>query len=417
MCATTSTNVQKFHPALSITNVKSLIPITLDLESGQYHSWSALFKVQARVHDVLEYIILPTDEKDKAAYEKTKADDLPLWKRLDAVVLQWIYATDNKNSRAMYLNKEFTNTNLADFSTANAYCNRLKSLADQLVNVGAPVNDHSMVLKMLQGLTEQYSNFVTVMQNKKTLPTFATARSKLALEETTLLERAKQESGSTALVANNYSTDVAAVVVTDKLVVDVITIDGAVMLAVVDNNGISSSGINLLGGRQPGVLGPRPQQQQAYATTAPTDIESAMHTMSLSQPDPDWYMDTGATSHMTSTQGNLSSYFNLSKNNGILVGSGQSIPIRGYGHTSLPPPNPPLSLNNVLHAPKLIKNLVSTGTHLMRCDSTSELYPITSTSQNQISQISQHSVFFSVVSLALPFGSPGSFSFRVSSAK
>ncbi|PNX66642.1 hypothetical protein L195_g063149, partial [Trifolium pratense] len=33
------------------------------------------------------------DEKEKAAYEKTKAEDLALWKRLDAVVLQWIYAT------------------------------------------------------------------------------------------------------------------------------------------------------------------------------------------------------------------------------------------------------------------------------------------------------------------------------------
>jgi hypothetical protein len=244
MSETPSTNVKtmsethKFHPALSITNVKSLIHITLDLEFGQYRSWSALFKVQARVHDVLEHIILPTDEKEKAAYEKTKAEDLALWKRLDAVVLQWIYATvssdiltsilvdddsaehawksvadlfhDNKNSRAMYLNKEFTNTNLADFSTTNAYCNRLKSLADQLANVGDPVNDHSMVLKMLQGLTEQYSNFVTVMQNKKTLPTFATARSKLALEETTLLERAKQDSSSTALVANNSSPDVGS---------------------------------------------------------------------------------------------------------------------------------------------------------------------------------------------------------------
>ncbi|PNX70782.1 hypothetical protein L195_g057738 [Trifolium pratense] len=55
---------------------------------------------------------------------------------------------------------------------------------------------------------------------------------------------------------------------------------------------------------QHGVLGPRPQQQQAHAAAAqwtPTDIESAMHTMSLSQPDPNWYMDTGATSHMTST--------------------------------------------------------------------------------------------------------------------
>ncbi|MCH90295.1 hypothetical protein A2U01_0011208, partial [Trifolium medium] len=235
MSETSNSKTSKFHPALSITNVKTLIPITLDLESGQHHSWAVLFKVQARVHDVLEHIIPPTEEKAIAAFEKAKADDLPLWKRLDAVVLQWIYATvstdiltsilidddsaehawksvadlfqDNKNSRAMYLNKEFTNTSLADFSTTNAYCNCLKSLADQLANVGDPINDHGMVLKMLQGLTEQYSNFVTVMQNKKTLPTFATARSKLALEETTLSERSKQESGSTVLIANNYSTD------------------------------------------------------------------------------------------------------------------------------------------------------------------------------------------------------------------
>ncbi|GAU37608.1 hypothetical protein TSUD_365290 [Trifolium subterraneum] len=68
----------KFHPALFVTNMKSLIPITLDLESRQYHSRSALFKVQARVHDVLDHIILPMDEKEKAAYEKTKADDLAL---------------------------------------------------------------------------------------------------------------------------------------------------------------------------------------------------------------------------------------------------------------------------------------------------------------------------------------------------
>lgn len=57
---------------------------------------------------------------------------------------------------------------------------------------------------MLQGLTEQYSHFITVMQNKKTLPSFAIARSKLALEETTILEWAKQES---ALVAHSQNSD------------------------------------------------------------------------------------------------------------------------------------------------------------------------------------------------------------------
>lgn len=83
-----------------------------------------------------------------------------------------------------------------------------------------------------------------------------------------------------------------------------------------------------------------------------------MHTMSLNVLDDNWYMDTGATSHMTASQGTLSSYFNSSNNNNIIVGSGHVILIRGYGQKSLSPPHPPLTLSNVLHAPNLIKNLV-----------------------------------------------------------
>ncbi|XP_075492450.1 uncharacterized protein LOC142530500 [Primulina tabacum] len=60
--------------------------------------------------------------------------------------------------------------------------------------------------------------------------------------------------------------------------------------------------------RASGVLGPRPQQAYtaSYAPSnaeyIPTDVETAMHTMSLSQPDGNYYMDTGATSHMTADQ-------------------------------------------------------------------------------------------------------------------
>lgn len=113
-------------------------------------------------------------------------------------------------------------------------------------------------------------------------------------------------------------------------------------------------------------------------------------------------MDTEATSRMTSSQGNLSSYFKLSKNNKIIIGNGHSVPIYGLGSTHLDNPHPPLVLNNVLHAPNLIKNLVSvrkfttdnnvsiefdpfgfsvkdfqTGMHIMRCESQGNLYPIT----------------------------------------
>lgn len=86
----------------------------------------------------------------------------------------------------------------------------------------------------------------------------------------------------------------------------------------------------------------------------------------------------------------------------IIVGSRHEIPIRGFVQTHLSPPHSPLILNDVLHAPKLIKNLVyvrrftldnnmtvefdpfgffvkdiQTGMPLMRCDSTGDLYPLT----------------------------------------
>lgn len=163
------------------------------------------------------------------------------------------------------------------------------------------------------------------------------------------------------------------------------------------------------------MLGPRPQAfnvmapSSAPSTTSytPTDIEASMHALLFSQPDENYYMDTAATSHMTADAGILSSYFNSSnKNHNIVVGSGHLIPIVGHGCTNLPPPHPPFVLQNVLHAPKLIKNLISvrkfttdnmvsisfdpfgfsvndlqTGIRLMRCDSVGDLYPLFSNSQ------------------------------------
>ncbi|KAK9675820.1 hypothetical protein RND81_11G033700 [Saponaria officinalis] len=63
----------------------------------------------------------------------------------------------------------------------------------------------------------------------------------------------------------------------------------------------------------PGLLGPRPQQAYIAQTPSnmpkyqpvffPTDIATAMQSMTLQPPDENWYMDTGASSHMTSNSG------------------------------------------------------------------------------------------------------------------
>jgi hypothetical protein len=223
----------KFHSAFAINNVKSIIPVTLDNDSNLYLSWSALFKVQARVHNVLDHIIPPTDAEAISAATTIKANDSELWNRLDAVVLQWMYATvsqdilnsilviddsaeacwnriaamfnDNKHSRAVQLENQFSNTNLEDFSSTKAYCNCLKLLSDQLANVDSPVSNTCLVLKMISGLTDAYAGFVTYIQQHDPLPTFDAAKSRLELEESTILQRAARDSSSltpAALVAN-----------------------------------------------------------------------------------------------------------------------------------------------------------------------------------------------------------------------
>jgi hypothetical protein len=65
----------------------------LENDSNLYLSWSALVKVQARVHNVLDHIIPPTDAQAIQESAELKATDSNIWNRLDAVGLQWMYAT------------------------------------------------------------------------------------------------------------------------------------------------------------------------------------------------------------------------------------------------------------------------------------------------------------------------------------
>jgi hypothetical protein len=89
-------------------------------------------------------------------------------------------------------------------------------------------------------------------------------------------------------------------------------------------------------------------------------LANAFNTMTLQQPDATWYMDSGVSSHLSSSSGNLASITaSLPSNSNIIVGNGTRLPITCSGHTSFPNSNRPLHLSNVLVSPHLIANLVS----------------------------------------------------------
>ena len=142
-----------FHPALVVSNIKTLIPITLEMENVQYATWAELFKIHAKSHKVIHHII-----PSAPGTVPSTTEDRDLWETLDATVLQWIYATisqdllqtileldttameawnrlrdlfqDNKHSRAVTLEYDFTHAATENFPNISAYCQHLKSLSD-----------------------------------------------------------------------------------------------------------------------------------------------------------------------------------------------------------------------------------------------------------------------------------------------
>ncbi|XP_060178353.1 uncharacterized protein LOC132608336 [Lycium barbarum] len=99
------------------------------------------------------------------------------WIRLRDIFL------DHQNSRAVMLEQEFSTTRMEDFPNASVYCQRLKSISDQLKNVGAPVSNSRLVLQLVSGLTEAFKGVGTQIRHSKPLPPFTEARSSLVLEE------------------------------------------------------------------------------------------------------------------------------------------------------------------------------------------------------------------------------------------
>ncbi|XP_021979958.1 uncharacterized protein LOC110876086 [Helianthus annuus] len=207
----------KLHPAVTVSNIKTSIPVTLEIETGHWSTWSELFKLHCKAFQVYDHLLPrsppaanPSTDKDKDKTTETSIAN-EVWERLDSIVLQWIYRTnsqdlvhtiikpgttahqawttlenlfqDNKSSRALQLHHRFNTTRLENFANVSAYCQELKVISDQLASVGHPVDNDALVLQLIAGLTEQYEGIGTMLQSQDPLSPFATARSKLCIVE------------------------------------------------------------------------------------------------------------------------------------------------------------------------------------------------------------------------------------------
>uniref|UniRef100_A0A6N2L1Z6 Uncharacterized protein n=1 Tax=Salix viminalis TaxID=40686 RepID=A0A6N2L1Z6_SALVM len=75
--------------------------------------------------------------------------------------------------------------------------------------------------------------------------------------------------------------------------------------------------------------------------------------------NPEWFPDSGATSHMTNTPEILDDSAEYTGNERVMVGNGQSLPISHIGSVSTVAPHCSIPLSNVLVVPGIQKNLIS----------------------------------------------------------
>lgn len=195
--------------AYCVTNIKSHIPLILDLDDHNYDAWREFFLTHCLVFDVLGHVdgtSTPNSNNDQS------------WIKRDGLVKLWIYGTlapplfkssfktggtardiwlrienqfrNNKEARAMQIDDELRTLKIGDLSIRE-YCERMKSLADQLANLDAPVGERNLVMYMLNGLNDKFDYISNVIKHQKPFPSFDDAKSMLQDEESRLKESHK----------------------------------------------------------------------------------------------------------------------------------------------------------------------------------------------------------------------------------
>lgn len=81
--------------------------------------------------------------------------------------------------------------------------------------------------------------------------------------------------------------------------------------------------------------------------------------LSSQSSDNSWYMDSGATHHLTPEFRHMTDAMQYSGGDHALIGNGKQIGISHIGHALLHSPMKPIRLNNVLHTPEISNKRIS----------------------------------------------------------
>ncbi|XP_020182767.1 uncharacterized protein [Aegilops tauschii subsp. strangulata] len=158
-------------------NVHARVPVTLDASNSTYFAWKTYFTLLFRENNLVDHV-------DGTVDSRTMVDDAE-WTAIDATIIRWFFTTiskdlfhtvvstgddarvlwvklnglftDNTLQRRVFLQQEFFDCH-QDEQSIDDYCRRLKTLADELRDIGAKVDDDLLLSTLTAGLNEDFGN-------------------------------------------------------------------------------------------------------------------------------------------------------------------------------------------------------------------------------------------------------------------
>uniref|UniRef100_A0ACD5T832 Uncharacterized protein n=1 Tax=Avena sativa TaxID=4498 RepID=A0ACD5T832_AVESA len=207
-----------FPPSILGVSIQNYVKYTVDSSGKNFTRWRKFILFLLQLYKARDHV------ENAAAYASADAD----WRQIDGHIVLWFYATvskalqdlildpdstafvawerlhtffyDNREGHAMHLNMELRDTRRGDLPV-DEYCRRLKYIADQLDEVGAPISDRALTMQMIDGLGSKFKMQTAIFHNMVPLPTFAQAHSRLQLAERSM-DREARTSDTQALVAH-----------------------------------------------------------------------------------------------------------------------------------------------------------------------------------------------------------------------
>ncbi|GJX95959.1 putative RNA-directed DNA polymerase, partial [Tanacetum coccineum] len=243
-------------------------------------------------------------------------------------------------------------------STVSDYGRQFKGICDKLAAIGQPVDEMDKLHWFVCGLGASFETFSTAIRTTKPFTTFRDLLSQAESHEMFLKSLHgsatppaaffSQQSGSRSSQGRqqrqqNYSRG--------------------------GGRASNSNGGRGRGGRRPphcqlcrtnGHYASSCPSLHTYASNAATSDANLAQAFTsqchVTQGHPDWYVDSGATAHMTSSPDNVSHSAPHSGNMRVFFGNGDALPVSHIGQSMV---SNKILLRDVLVIPKLTKNLLS----------------------------------------------------------